>query len=195
MSWKPAACITELLKEANALAPNRSKSSDGIIGDAAHSASVSDHNPDDRGIVHAIDVTQDPAGGWDCDVRVAQIVAARDRRIKYIIWDRHMWRSYDKPGIPAWSKAPYSGASPHTDHMHVSVLSGETYENDVHPWFTDEEDDVTKEELEAALAPLKKQIDGIEKTVDHLFNFAKNLDAAGALQAVKDVRADHPKKV
>jgi hypothetical protein len=40
--------------------PERSKESDGSIGNAEHSARQSDHNPDQFGIVRAIDITNDP---------------------------------------------------------------------------------------------------------------------------------------
>lgn len=48
MSWRVAAALgatgkNGLLGEVNARAPTRSKVSDGGIGDARHSASVSDH--------------------------------------------------------------------------------------------------------------------------------------------------------
>jgi len=36
--------------------PDRRSTSDGWIGDARHSATRSDHNPDESGIVRAIDI-------------------------------------------------------------------------------------------------------------------------------------------
>lgn len=41
---------------------------------------------------------------------------ARRFGIMYIIWNKKMWRAYD----PARGWAPYSGSSPHTDHIHFS---------------------------------------------------------------------------
>ena len=42
--------------------------------------------------------------------------------IMYVIYDRRMWRAYDRgPGFPApreWSA--YTGPNPHTDHVHFS---------------------------------------------------------------------------
>lgn len=37
--------------------------------------------------------------------------------IMYIIWDREIWRAYDAG--EGWQ--PYTGASPHTDHVHISM--------------------------------------------------------------------------
>lgn len=42
---------------------------------------------------------------------------ARRLGVMYLIYDRKMWRAYDPAG--AWK--PYTGASPHTDHIHISL--------------------------------------------------------------------------
>ena len=60
MATLAAAGVT-LRNQINEAFPGRDKASDGWIGDAAHQARVSDHNPDRRGIVHAIDVDEDLA--------------------------------------------------------------------------------------------------------------------------------------
>ncbi|MBA2390965.1 MAG: hypothetical protein H0V67_12015 [Geodermatophilaceae bacterium] len=36
--------------------------------------------------------------------------------IMYLIWNREIWEAYDS--TPSWQ--PYSGSSPHTDHVHIS---------------------------------------------------------------------------
>lgn len=44
---------------------------------------------------------------------------ARRLGVMYLIYNRRIWRSYDRPGIPrGW--AAYGGASPHVDHVHLS---------------------------------------------------------------------------
>jgi hypothetical protein len=45
---------------------------------------------------------------------------ARRAGVMYLIWNRQMWRAYPWQGKPAGSWGPYSGASPHTDHVHFS---------------------------------------------------------------------------
>jgi hypothetical protein len=115
MAWRAARSLDVLLVQLNVMAPNRSKISDGAIGDTAHSARKSDHNPDAQNIVRARDYTHDPAGGLDCHWLAAQLAASRDPRIKYVIWDRRIWQG-------SWK--PYSGSSPHIKHLHLSVVAG-----------------------------------------------------------------------
>ena len=42
---------------------------------------------------------------------------ARRLGVMYIIWNRKIWRAYD----PARGWDTYTGSSPHTDHMHISL--------------------------------------------------------------------------
>jgi hypothetical protein len=116
-------------EEANRRWPNRKKGLDGTIGDAEHAARKSDHNPDAQGIVHAFDLTHDPANGVDCDLLAAHLVKKRDKRVKKIIWNR---REVEPPD---WVWKPYTGAKPHTTHMHVSVKYTADAENDLSPWW------------------------------------------------------------
>lgn len=145
MSWTLAPCLKQMFKEANTIAPNRNKASDGSIGDAAHSGTVSDHNPS-NGIVHAIDITHDPSGGFDSWVYAEKLRLSRDRRIKYLISQGKFCRSYDKPGIPAWTWSREKDWG-HYAHVHVSINSGSEVENDVSPWF-EEEDELTPADKE-----------------------------------------------
>src|SRR5678816_1399241 len=94
--WRVAKCLNVLLKQVNALAPKRSKDSDGTIGDAAHQARTSDHNPwvvDDAGqhVVTARDITHDPADGCDAGAIAKTLAASKDYRLKYIIWNHQIW--------------------------------------------------------------------------------------------------------
>lgn len=141
MVWTLAPSLTAMRYELDRLWPKRSTASDGTIGDKDHSARESDHNPDERGIVHARDVTHDPANGVDCGALVGIVVAHRDPRIKLIIWDSRIWRSYNRPAtttrpyLAAWHPEKYTGPDPHTKHAHFSVLSTPTGENDTSYWW------------------------------------------------------------
>ena len=58
-TWRLARSLETLRSQIDEAWPERSIASDGSIGDTSHQASKSDHNPV-NGIVHAIDVTNDP---------------------------------------------------------------------------------------------------------------------------------------
>jgi hypothetical protein len=70
--------------------------------------------------VDAGDFTQDPDHGADMAVISEAIRVSRDRRVSYVIWNRHITGPSH-----GWRWDPYDGSDPHTNHMHVSV-------NDVH---------------------------------------------------------------
>ena len=121
MAWRVAKGLLQLREQINQFAPQRSKVSDGTIGDAAHASRKSDHNPWVRegnvGIVTALDITNDVAGGCDAQALVDALVNSRDDRIKYIIWNRRIVNSTIQP----WVWRDYSGKNPHTKHFHVSI--------------------------------------------------------------------------
>ncbi len=133
VAYRVAESLNVLLRQINEAAPERSKASDGAIGDAAHASRTSDHNPwieDPPGpnVVSARDITHDPGSGADMGVISRALVASRDKRIKYVIFNHRWARSYgraatDGTWLPAWSWQPYSGPNPHEKHMHISVVS------------------------------------------------------------------------
>ncbi|MCO5309210.1 MAG: peptidoglycan-binding protein [Austwickia sp.] len=64
----------------------------------------------------------DPAQKKIADDIVAWLTAnqgamARRLGVMYLIWNRQIWGTWDIPG--GWQ--PYSGSSPHTDHIHTSL--------------------------------------------------------------------------
>lgn len=140
MDWRPAPSVKLGLTEATMRWPTRNTSADGIIGDTAHQSRTSDHNPDSRGVVHAFDLTHDPAHGVDCNQLAGLIVTRKDPRVRYVIWDGRICKGPWSDSVLAgraqpWRWEPYTGPSPHTHHMHVSVGYAITAENDVRPWY------------------------------------------------------------
>lgn len=123
--WRLAPTLVAMEREADRMAPRRSRISDGSIGDSAHAARVSDHNPSD-GFVHALDLTHDPAGGFDAHAHARQVAARGDRRAKYIISRGEIWNPRN-----GWRR--YVGANPHHAHAHFSVTDESVA--DVSPWF------------------------------------------------------------
>lgn len=124
MGYRVARSLDVLLEQINHMAPRRSKASDGALGDRAHRATKSDHNPY-AGVVHARDYTHDPRDGMDCNVLANQLAASGDPRISYIIWNRkktYWGRSIFFRKVLKWRK--YTGANPHDKHLHLSVNHG-----------------------------------------------------------------------
>ncbi|WP_424984308.1 hypothetical protein [Microbulbifer sp. S227A] len=121
--WRVAESLLQLRDQVNKQAPNRSKKSDGSIGDAAHATRASDHNPwvvdGSHGVVTAIDITHDPDNGFDAEKLAKALQSTQDPRLKYIIWNRRILSSTKKP----WKWRNYSGSNPHTKHIHISVHS------------------------------------------------------------------------
>lgn len=128
MAWRVAQSLLVLRDQINAAYPNRNKASDGTIGDAAHAASVSDHNPDSYGIVRALDITHDPASGCDIDKLTDELADSRDPRISYLIANSMITGpEYN------WVWTAYWGSDPHTNHFHLSVVS-DGRADDASPW-------------------------------------------------------------
>ena len=100
--------------------PERDRTSDGWIGDTRHSARASDHNPDAKGIVRAIDIDRDLSGKKKPDLMpdlADQIrhAAKSDKRIAYIIFNGRIASA--RLGF-RWRK--YRGSNPHNSHCHIS---------------------------------------------------------------------------
>lgn len=125
--------LTALRGEINAAFPNRSKASDGWIGDPAHQVRDSDHNPDARGLVHAIDVDKDlngPVGmGALVDHVHARCVSGAENRLTYIIWNRRI-----ASASRGWVWRAYTGDNPHTEHAHFSASNVPARENSRSSW-------------------------------------------------------------
>lgn len=117
----PAPACRKALTDATLRFPNRSRASDGIMGDAAHQRRRSDHN-----LGNAFDLTHDPDHGVNCNALA--LLAINDARVTYVIWNRQIYnRARASEG---WR--PYSGSNPHTHHMHVSINA--TERNNLAAW-------------------------------------------------------------
>ncbi len=148
MSWEVVPCLRQLRTEFNLVAPDRDRGADGTIGDQAHRARSSDHNPDDTAgsrtpgsdldhdaEVHALDI--DATGPWpagtDLDlfvehIRQGEAKAGEKGRLQNIIWRGRVasrswgwaWRSDDRVG--------------HYDHAHFSARYATVAETNVRPY-------------------------------------------------------------
>jgi hypothetical protein len=107
---------------------DRDRRSDGWIGDTRHQARPSDHNPDEQGIVRAVDIDRDISGTSKPDLMPdiadqLRLAAKRgEKRISYIIFEGRI-----ASAKKAWAWRPYDGANKHNHHMHVSFTkAGDT---------------------------------------------------------------------
>jgi hypothetical protein len=110
----------QLRSEINAKYPKRDKRSDGWIGDTAHNARKSDHNPDSNGWVRAIDIDSDLVKGsnktsWLLAEQIKQIGQKGDKRLSYIIHQHRIASPRQN-----WAWRVYKGANPHVSHIHIS---------------------------------------------------------------------------
>jgi hypothetical protein len=131
------------------LAPGRDTASDGAVGDAAHAAETSDHNPDETGSVpihdadhvnevHAIDVDDDLRTPGLTMEAVVQFVLGRvrsgaERRLRYMIYNRRIWEADN-----GWAQRTYTGASAHTEHAHFSFSYTTSLEANTGSWHLEE---------------------------------------------------------
>jgi hypothetical protein len=117
------------------------------IGDAAHQAEASDHNPDQWGFVCAGDFMIGSAfTATECEFlfdRITAMIRSGDKRPAYMIYNRRIVSSTVQPGIVR----DYTGTDPHTNHGHVSVPHG----SDPHPtdsWNIYQGDDIVTTQAE-----------------------------------------------
>lgn len=118
-----APALLTLRAQVDARWPRRSRASDGIAPSEEHRRAnpKSEHATGD-----AIDITYDPAQGPDLDALAAALL--KDPRTRYVIWRRRIANVQKEGG--AWR--PYTGASPHEDHIHLSIFADRR--DDASPW-------------------------------------------------------------
>jgi hypothetical protein len=120
MAYYLAPSLVSLRDEINRAHPRRDKTSDGWIGDTAHAARRSDHNPDysSGGVVRAIDVDKD-----GIDTAKLLRIACACPSTEYVIWNRKIYTRSN--GFRAQA---YNGSNPHDKHMHISIRHTKTAE-------------------------------------------------------------------
>lgn len=141
-NWTLAPCLTVLLAEIRSVAPNSDRASDGTIGDTAHQATKSDHNPDKNGYVCAFDKDKDLRASFTMEDVVQYILSecrkpntvGLDRgRLNYIIYNRRIWRA-----DTGWKQEVYNPRTehpnPHTEHAHFSCEHDLKYVRDTRSW-------------------------------------------------------------
>jgi len=93
----------------------------GWIGNAAHQAECSDHNPDAVGRVHAIDVM---TLNVTLQKQVVLWCLADFADLQYVINQRTIWKRDSNGVVRAYA---YTGIDPHTNHVHISGRHGSSH--------------------------------------------------------------------
>lgn len=192
MSWRLARSLKTLLAEVNTYAPSRDKTYDGTIGDAAHAARASRHNPNSAGVVCALDITHDPDGGMDAHLLARRLSKNPHPNLAYIISDHE--KASQATG---WKWTTYGGTNPHTTHAHFAVGAGTDSNplppyDDTTPWCVGE-DDMTEE-----VVKLLKELIELAK-LSRVSEVARSYDVdeirAVAPIEVEKIKADRDREV
>ena len=119
MAWRLAKSLITLRNEISDAAPNRSRLSDGTIGDPAHASRASRHNPNRHGVVTAYDATHDPKAGMDIHALARRLVLNPHPELEYVISNGQIAKR--RNGF-VWET--YRGTNKHTAHAHFAVGRG-----------------------------------------------------------------------
>lgn len=129
-------CLVRLRAEFNVCGPGRDKRSDGWIGDTAHAATKSAHNPNAAGWVRAIDVDKTgpwlPPFGFNSAIEMLRVRhrTGLDARLQNIIWaGRITSRSW---GWREWRD--YDGPNSHHEHAHLEARNDGVRWDDTSSW-------------------------------------------------------------
>lgn len=199
---RQARSLDVLVAEVNALSPERSKISDGGLGDSAHASRASDHNVNAAGVWRARDFTDDDTdddrdGGdfgdvFDCGWLAEQLVAMYHAPVvhpamrsgAYTIHKGRIY-SYDRRD-EGWR--PYTGSNPHNVHLHQSVATLAAGYDSTAPWLK-ETDDMFTDDDRQKIADTATELAKLTKRFDRFADNSWRREAALA-KALKEQGVD-----
>lgn len=136
-TWHLAPSLKKLQSDLDAeFGSNRPN--DGTIGDQAHAARKSEHNPDNdadsmpKGAVSAIDIYTSANGKtWITPAEFAKFLAIlkKDSRVWYVIHKGYIYSRTNN-----FAKEKYTGSNPHTNHIHISLVQTKAAHDNVSSW-------------------------------------------------------------
>jgi len=183
----PPPSLRNAHRQADTIAPNRhwDPETDGICGDPAHASRQSDHNPDSRGVPHAVDVDDDPQYGYDASYWAEQVRLRCQRGdeialvVTYIISDGRIASRGTR-----WNWTAYVGSNAHVSHAHYSIARTEFAELWAGAWWEPANNTggfgtMTDTEITKLFADQSKQADArfkaLEKQLDKVVDETKGL--------------------
>lgn len=113
-SWRLAKSLAKLEAEIKAAYPGTTV---WDIGDEDHQAGYSDHNPNAKGVVCAIDVLGD--GGMNLAKFVAHLLDNPHPNLRYVIYNEVIYQRKN-----GFEPQEYNGPNKHKGHAHASVGNG-----------------------------------------------------------------------
>lgn len=120
-----APSLRTLLREVDARWPKRSRAVDGWYRRWYPGARPSDHHPDGKGMVHAVDITSATILPYS----LASLLARMSMPTLYVIWDRRIYSRHR-----GFAGIPYTGPHPHTNHIHCSIIRASWAESWAGSW-------------------------------------------------------------
>jgi hypothetical protein len=118
--------------------PRRDKKSDGWIGDEAHNQRISDHVPNDAGVVRAIDIDENlgtMSNGGTARILANQLIdyAASglpgSNRLKYVVYENRIASGTYRKTWFSWRHGNWG----HTAHIHISFTSYADRDGSIYP--------------------------------------------------------------
>lgn len=189
MSYRLAETLKTLRNEVDKRWPDRDRTSDGWIGDAAHASRNSDHNPwikdaSGTGVVRAIDIDEDGIDGPAVAERIRALGASGDVRLYdngYVIYEGQI--AGGRPGR-SWDWRPYSGTNAHKHHIHVSASRDAAGYDSTAAWLTDPPPTTEGLVMDSEVAA---RFDALEGKLDRLIASART-ETARDLETVRGLR-------
>jgi len=129
MAWRLATSLVVLRDQLDTMAPGRNKASDGSIAGPGHPQPTR-HLPNGAGVVCALDVTDDPAGGCAIHSIAERVRLFPHPNLAYVISNSRI-----ASRNTAWEWHRYNGPNPHDRHAHFAVGVGP--DSDARPPYDD----------------------------------------------------------